>query len=259
VHKHAKTLLRYPGGKTRAVKHIVPLLRATGENTLVSPFFGGGAIELALVREGWWVHGYDAWKPVVNFWQAALRDANRVADIADMLRPVSNEAYLAMQRGYGILTCDWTAAAVFYTLNRCVHTGTGLSGGKTDWGNGNPRLNDSTIKKLRSFKAPPLIVEEADFTDSIARHPDSLLYLDPPYVEVGETLYDHSKSGFAHEVLAEMLQSRGKWILSYNNMPLVQELYGGCTFVEKSWWHGSSRRASKDEVVILSPDLKNIV
>ena len=130
----AHTLLRYPGGKKRAVKHIVPLLEAASSNTkLVSPFFGGGSIELALAQRGWDVRGYDGWEPVVNFWQKCLADPNKVADIVDMLRPVANEAYKAMQKGYEDLPDEWIKAAVFYTLNRCAHTGTGMTGGKTNW------------------------------------------------------------------------------------------------------------------------------
>jgi len=262
-----RTLLRYPGGKTKAVKHLVPLIEATGANHLVSPFFGGGAIELALVKKGWNVTGYDAWEPVVNFWQKVLSNPDRVADLVAMFRPVSNKAFVAMQKGYEQITCRWTKAAVFFTLNRCVHTGTGLSGGKTSWDgkrddgtDGNPRLNDSTIVKLREFEASTLTVEQKDFTDCMSHHPQRLMYLDPPYRQTGATpamtqLY--STGDFDHEKLAKILHRRDTWILSYNNVAEVRADYRGYTMLKPSWHYGNKRNAS-NELLILSHDLAHL-
>ena len=42
-----KSILRYPGGKTRATKLILPRLMAQQASRLISPFFGGGSIEFA--------------------------------------------------------------------------------------------------------------------------------------------------------------------------------------------------------------------
>ena len=62
-----KSLLRYPGGKTRAVKHILPYFPA--ETRLVlSPFLGGASVELALCDKGIKVYGYDAFQHLITFW-----------------------------------------------------------------------------------------------------------------------------------------------------------------------------------------------
>ncbi|MCG8626314.1 MAG: DNA adenine methylase, partial [Proteobacteria bacterium] len=60
----AKSPLRYPGGKSRAVSMILGLLPA-GIKTLASPFLGGGSIELAVASHGVKVYGYDIFKPLV--------------------------------------------------------------------------------------------------------------------------------------------------------------------------------------------------
>jgi DNA adenine methylase len=203
------------------------------------------------------VHGYDGWKPVVNFWQKCILDSNKIADLVQERRPVSNDAYKAMQKDYEHITDEWTQAAVFYTLNRCVHTGTGLTGGKTNWGDGNPRLTDGNIKNLRSFSAPTLEVKQADFSESLSKHEGSLFYLDPPYVDVGETLYDHSSGGFDHKKLAELLKSRDKWVLSYNNVEEVRDLYVGFPSSFPKWKYGIKRNDST-EILIFSKDLKNL-
>ena len=49
--KLPKSPLRYPGGKARAVEQILRVIPDT-ETTLVSPFFGGGSIEIAAADIG---------------------------------------------------------------------------------------------------------------------------------------------------------------------------------------------------------------
>jgi DNA adenine methylase len=93
-----KTPLRYPGGKSRAVKKILPHIKNLGGGELCSPFLGGGSIELACAEEGMIVHGYDLFKPVVWFWQALLQDPVRLA--------------LAVEK-YRVPVLDYTDARTF--------------------------------------------------------------------------------------------------------------------------------------------------
>jgi DNA adenine methylase len=80
-----KTPLRYPGGKSRAVKHILPLIpEDCGE--LCSPFLGGGSIELAVAERGTKVHGYDIFAPLVWFWEALLEDPEKILSYVERYR-----------------------------------------------------------------------------------------------------------------------------------------------------------------------------
>ena len=80
-----KSPLRYPGGKSRAVKHILPHFPEDVER-VCSPFFGGGSVELALASKGVQVFGYDKMKQLVWFWQALCGDNNRLADEVEKLQ-----------------------------------------------------------------------------------------------------------------------------------------------------------------------------
>jgi DNA adenine methylase len=72
------TPLRYPGGKSRAVKVILPLIpEDCGE--LCSPFLGGGSIEIAAAERGMTVHGYDLFAPLVWFWEEILTRPDKVS------------------------------------------------------------------------------------------------------------------------------------------------------------------------------------
>ena len=85
-----KTPLRYPGGKSRAVKHILPLI-PEGCRELCSPFLGGGSVELAVAERGTVVHGYDFFEPLVWFWQALLEDPQKLLSYVEQYRePVIN-------------------------------------------------------------------------------------------------------------------------------------------------------------------------
>ena len=75
-----KSPLRYPGGKSRAVTQILNLI-TRGIDVLCSPFLGGGSIELACASRGIAVKAYDAFEPLVNFWQYLLEDAPKLANL----------------------------------------------------------------------------------------------------------------------------------------------------------------------------------
>lgn len=78
--KRVKSPLRYPGGKSRAVNTILEML-PHGLESIASPFFGGGSVELVCASElGMKVYGYDAFSPVCAFWQALLTNRTKLVD-----------------------------------------------------------------------------------------------------------------------------------------------------------------------------------
>ena len=92
VNKDMCTVLRYPGGKSRAVRHIVPLLPSA--DVYVSPFFGGGAIELHLAQSmNKKIIANDKFEPLYNFWKCVQEDAKHVhteslALVQDTIQPI---------------------------------------------------------------------------------------------------------------------------------------------------------------------------
>ena len=80
--------LRYVGGKSRAVDFVLSLIPHDTER-LCSPVVGGGSVELAVAEIGVPVAGYDAFQPLVNFWQHAVADPAPLAAAADRHFPLS--------------------------------------------------------------------------------------------------------------------------------------------------------------------------
>ena len=244
-----KTLLRYPGGKSRAVKHILPYFPKE-LTELCSPFFGGGAVEFALASKGVKIYGYDSFEPLTKFWEVALATPALLAKEVKEYHPMDKDTFYRIQREHSLYMNPIDVAASFYALNRASFSGSTLSGGMSP---SHPRFNASSIKRLAEFRAPNVSVACMDFKNSLAKHPDTFLYCDPPYV-IESMLYGNKGSthkGFDHEGLASILKARTGWVLSYNNCDYVKELYKGYDFVYPEWKYGMGADKQSKEILIL--------
>lgn len=84
-----------------------------------------------------------------------------------------------------------------------------------------------------------VVIENKDFADllKVYDRPKALLYLDPPYYGT-EKYYQSKFSNEDHLRLCECLRnSKGKFILSYNNCDFLKELYKDCNIKEISRQH----------------------
>ena len=271
--------LRYPGGKSRAVKEIVSYIipNMPKNNNVCSPFFGGGSIEIYLAKLGYRVYGYDTFPPLVIFWKTLLRDPRRLANDVEKKLGVSKAEFVSIQDSFRDRYERFSkvgCAATFYLLNRTSYSGTTLSGGMaTDndktkrWERRNPRFNQASVERLRNFSVKNLTVDMHDFEKSIGKHKDALVYADPPYYVGKKKLYgnqgDMQFTQDDHERLAGILKRRKRWILSYNDVPEVRELYRGFMRrkIKLSWSYGMSgvksrKKKHSNEILIYSNDIK---
>ena len=257
-----KTPLRYPGGKTRAVKHILPHI-PDGIDQVCSPFFGGGSVELAIAKRGTRVFGYDKMKQLVWFWQGLCGDNTRLADEVEGLR----EEY-TIRNGDVVFGCSkdsfhqhrkelktdsiefsYEKAAKYYAINRASFSGATFSGGWSERAS-YARFTDSSIQRLRDFKAENFTVEYADFEDAMGNHPQAFLYLDPPYKLKGSqnSLYGvdgNLHDSFDHERLCSLLSNRNNWLMSYNDCPEIRDMYKDYEIVEAKWAYGMKNVGKK--------------
>jgi DNA adenine methylase len=254
--------LRYPGGKSRAVKIIKEFIPSDVDK-LASPFLGGGSVELFYASQGVEVRGYDLLKPLCWFWTALLQDNKALASVADSLREphadfpqgrrgLTRERFnelknsLRSQETYSIPN-----AAAFYALNRSSFSGATLSGGyskRAAW----ERFTDTSIDRVINLPPLSLTVENKSFEDSIAENDDAFLYCDPPYLqEVGNNLYGNSgdlHEAFDHEKLKEILTSRDGWLLSYNDCPAIRDMYRGYEIINIDWSYGMKNAYGKKKM-----------
>jgi len=249
---YPRSPLRYPGGKNRAIKAICSFIPAN-ERKLCSPFLGGASIELACTSR-MMVYGSDIFEPLIDFWQELLNNQQLLAERVEKYFPLSRDNFYDLQKKYIYLDDKIERAAAFYVLNRSSFSGTTLSGGMSP---GHPRFTKSAIERLRSFRANNFEVTCADFRDAISMHEDAFLYLDPPYVN-GQALYGikgDTHKDFNHLELADILNKRERWIMSYNDCQTVRQLYSDNPILSVEWVYGMSKDKKSNEVIILSKDL----
>jgi DNA adenine methylase len=241
--------IRYAGGKSLAVGHIVELLPENIKR-VVSPFFGGGSIEIAMSKElGLEVIGYDIFDILCNYWgfqinkpkllYKKLKELKPNKETFERIRLILNDVWKKKVK------LDPLTLAVYYVYNFNLSYGPGFMGWSSDI-----YLNDKkykrTIENIRDFDPNNLKVECADFRDVIRDHPDDFLYCDPPYYigkdsKMFKGIYPmrnipvHHK-GFPHEDLRDLLKNhKGGFILSYNNCPTIKEHYKEFQQLFPSW------------------------
>ena len=250
--------LRYAGGKSAAVGLVVELLPDDVE-VVVSPFIGGGSVEVALAKElGIKVIAYDIFDVLVNFWQVLLKRKSELLDKLSKMNP-DKETYNKVKERltrhwkfsqYSVgkeedLITDPVELAALYYFNHQLSYGPGFLG----WPSSvylNREAYSRFLEKLYYFEAPNLEVYQADFVDSIPRHKQEFLYLDPPYYlgpdsSVFRGLYPMRNipvhhEGFPHEKLRDLLREHeGGFILHYNDCETIREFYKGYELHTASW------------------------
>lgn len=247
--------LRYPGGKTRGVEFITSFF-PKNLDTLLSPFFGGGSIELSIASRGTRVLGYDIFLPLVEFWQCLTADPKKLSKEVEKFFPLPKHKFYELQTTQTKFKTKFERAAVYYVLNRSSFSGATLSGGMSP---AHPRFTHSSIERLKEFYNPNIIIEKSDFKQSLLKHPFMFTYLDPPYL-IESSLYGKkgdAHKDFEHEVLAKILKKREHWILSYNDCSTIRELYAGFNILIPNWKYGMSNDKMSKEILIFSKDLKN--
>ena len=211
-------------------------------------------MELACANHGIRVYGYDNFKPLVEFWQCILNRPKKLAEIIRGYYPLSKPDFYRLQKTLSNYD-KYERAAIFYALNRSSFSGITLSGGMSP---NHPGFTESSIERVTNFRVQNISVELMDFKDSISRSRDILLYLDPPYPLKNCNLYGkrgNMHRGFDHEGLAKILHGRDKWILSYNDIPYIRDMYSDYHVIRPEWRYSMSSNKASSEVLILSHDL----
>ena len=241
--------LRYAGGKSLAVGFVIELLPTPMINRLVSPFMGGGSIEIALAKElGLEVVAYDVFDILVNYWDVQINHTQALYDRLEHFAP-TRETFASVKKR---LKAHWEGKnrlnrydlAAHYYFNSNTSYGPHFLGWPSDVYLNRKRY-EKTLEKVRTFQAPTLSVHCASFEETIPSHQNDFLYCDPPYyLEQGKTfvgMYPHRNfpihhQGFRHDLLRDLLLShKGGFILSYNDCDIIRDWYSDCHISTPEW------------------------
>jgi DNA adenine methylase len=252
--RYTETPLRYGGGKSLAVGYVVEHL-PNNLKKIVSPFFGGGSVEIACAKElGLQVVGYDIFELLVNYWQMQVKYPAALSDGLEKLQPTKDEyekikcmLKKVWNKHAGMVANEYSGLelAVYYYFNHNLSYGPGFLGWMSSIYTQTKKYQ-AMLEKVRNFDAPNLQVYKESFELSIPKHNGDFLYLDPPYFLDGDSKmfkgiypmrnFPVHHNGFRHEMLAELLKRhKGGFILSYNDCSWVRAAYKDFEIVEVAW------------------------
>jgi DNA adenine methylase len=260
-----KTPIRYAGGKSKAIKQITPFVENIDK--IISPFMGGGSLEVHWASMGKEVIGYDLFDVLVNFWNVLLNNREELVEKLKEISP-TNEEYSKVKEilmkwdNTQEMLKDWKTdhykrdekikldnitAAAYYYFNHNTSYGPGYLG----WGSSvylQPKKWNDMVEKISKFQLPTLSVKQGSFEEVLPNHTDDFLYLDPPYYLEKDSdnkmftgIYPMRNipihhNGFNHELLRDLLKShKGGFVLSYNNCETIREYYKDFEFHFPTW------------------------
>ena len=266
--------LRYPGGKRKLFYLFGQLIESNGLTgcSYAEPYAGGAGLALKLLFKGLVSHIYinDIDSSIFAFWYSVLNHTNELSSLIRSTRVNMKNWRLqrAVQRNRDKVTKLELGFSTFY-LNRTNRSGIlngGVIGGKDQSGKYklNVRYNKkdlvNRINQVAERKDQITISngEGRDFIDLILkrRHTKLLLYLDPPYFVKGNELYENHFTYRDHKELSEKIrQITGNWIVSYDNVPEIKNLYNWCKSVEYSINYTAREKVAGNEIMFFSPSL----
>jgi len=254
--RHVLSPLRYAGGKSLAVGLIAELLPANIKK-LVSPFFGGGSVEIACSKDlGLDVIGYDIFDILVNYWKVQIEYPEKLYKELLKFEPTQesfNNAKSILKKHWDkekLITNPIKLAAIYY-FNHNTSYGPHFLGHPSSVYLQKDRY-EAILNRVRNFKPGKLKVNLLSFEKAIEKHCSDFLYCDPPYYLDGDSktfvgMYPHRNfpihhNGFNHELLRDLLLNhKGGFILSYNDCSVIREWYKDCNMASPKWQYTFSQ------------------
>ena len=242
--------LRYAGGKSLAVGHIVEHL-PDDIDRLVSPFFGGGSVEIACAKFlGIDIIGYDIFAILTNYWQQQIQNPAKLQAKLARWKP-NQETYTIVKQNLKAhwreeMELDDLDLAAHYYFNHNLSYGPGFLGWMSRIYEDENRYA-LLLERVKRFTASgSMHVSCRDFKEVIPQHATDFLYCDPPYYLDGDSkmfrgIYPQRNfpvhhNGFDHRALKDMLAThKGGFILSYNDCQTIRAWYADYKIVEVAW------------------------
>ncbi|MFH1457310.1 MAG: DNA adenine methylase [Patescibacteria group bacterium] len=278
--------LRYAGGKSLGVGFIVELLPGNIKK-LISPFFGGGSVEIAcnkfLDLE---VIGYDIFDILVNYWDKQINNPEKLYKELSKFNPdqktykeIKDKLKNHWKNNKKLSPLD---LATHYYFNHNLSYGPGFLG----WPSKiylNKNKYKKTIEKVKNFEVKNFEVRCASFEETFIKHPNDFFYCDPPYLLGEETqmfkgIYPMRNipihhNGFDHKKLRDLLKKhKGGFVLSYNNCETIRNWYKDYKHFFPKWQYtmgqgetriGKNRKngngnhiKNSHEIIVFSPPKK---
>lgn len=255
--KLIKSPLRYPGGKSRALKFLSQFLPKDIDE-FREPFFGGGSLGLYVAQNpqysGVKIYANDLNYELFCFWQSLQNDcAGLISGILELKNSFAEgkELYKFILSRRSDELDELTRGIDFFILNRITFSGVVDSGGYSQKSY-ESRFTPSSVERLETTSKilgnfaffsgdyKEFLCEKSlqDKNNQNSDNKSIFLFLDPPYFSASKSKL-YGKKGILHTTfnhceLCEVLKStKHKFLLTYDDSAFIRDLYKD--FCLKEW------------------------
>lgn len=267
--------LRYPGGKNKLAAFVAKICIDNKVNGhYVEPYSGGASVALFLLIEGIVnrITINDLDRSIYAFWYSVLNYTEELCNLIDNTE-INIENWHIQRKIQGNKHSSSLLELGFSTLylNRTNRSGIingGVIGGQEQSGEYKVdcRFNKSDIKQrvktIAKYKnrIRLLQMDAIGLVDLIQNEPDqnnTLFYFDPPYYLKANSLYMNYYKNDNHLEVSNKIKKilNIKWIVSYDNVPEINQLYSNCSKKEYSFNHTAGPKKLGKELLFFSPQL----
>jgi len=268
--------LRYPGGKNKLSAFIAKICLDNDINGhYVEPYSGGASVALFLLMEGYVqrITINDKDRSIYAFWHSVLHKTKQLCELIQNAELTIDEwkKQKEVQKNKKKADLLELGFSTFY-LNRTNRSGIingGVMGGIDQTGNYlmDCRFNkEDLINRIKTIakKKRDIRLYKKDaikLIDKIANEAENdnvVFYFDPPYYLKASSLYMNHYKDDNHKIVSDKIKAiqNIKWIVSYDNVPEIKELYSDCIRKEFSFKHTAYESRVGKEILFFSKDLK---
>lgn len=240
------TPLRYPGGKAKAIKKIIPLVPEFSE--FREPFLGGASVFLALKQKypdkKYWIN--DLNNDLYHFW-VNLKDNHKklIEGVQKIKDTEKNGRSLHKDFVKNNPKSSLGKAIRFFVLNRITFSGTIEAGGYSQ-GAFDARFTQSSIERLKPVHSilNNTKITDLDYEELIKKEGENVfIFLDPPYLSATKSrLYGKNgnlHTAFDHERFAKVMKkTKHKWMITYDDCPEIRKLFSYANIISWQFQYG---------------------
>lgn len=267
--------LRYPGGKNKLAPFIAKLcLDNNVKEHYVEPYAGGASVALFLLLRRYVkrITINDKDRSIYALWYSILHHTDKLCRLIEECDITvqtwqKQRAIQHKKNKVGLLELGFSTLFLNRTNRSGILTG-GIIGGVSQDGDYkiDCRFNKADIIsriQLIASKKKQIRLCNKDAMDLIRElsvspaHKGTIVYFDPPYYYKASSLYLNHYKGEDHtNVSAEIKRLENiHWIVSYDNVEEISQLYGEFTKKEYSFKHTAYEVREGKELLFFSPNL----
>lgn len=257
MNKPIKPAFPYPGGKSRLLKHLLPLVPE--HCVYIEPFAGGLAMLLAKPRSKVEVIN-DANRELVTFYR--YMRAHPDALLGELDKCLQSRAdFEALRDSHGTTDLDTALRWFFLTANSFAAKGEHWGRDRKGW-HGYSRASYEARIRAVAERLQHVYIECGDWAEVVRfwDADDAFIFLDPPYVECSKTAYKPFTPDAMQAVRDTLSHIKGRWVLTCDDSPVCRKIFAGIPQRRVSIRYSVSltpgqQRRESGELIVLSPNL----